>query len=302
MRITNLSLSNRVSEGVQASFQRLAKVQESVSSGKRINRLSDDAYGAVRTIDLRGYSASLDQYDRNIDSALPQLALTDTVLADVSDALSRAKSLAVSLANDSFSAQDRLNGATEVHEVLSQLLALANTKFDSRYIFAGFKNDATPFTDSGTGIVYNGDNGELKTVTGPSTTLTVNLRGNTVFQGVGVTGGVDLFDAVQDLEAALSANDVTGPDGNHTQLGRLESAMEQVISQRAEVGARVNTAEAAKDSLDLIQLRTTTLRSQIEDADAIQVYSDLARQQYAFDAALQSATRVLQPSILDFLQ
>jgi flagellin-like hook-associated protein FlgL len=43
-------------------------------------------------------------------------------------------------------------------------------------------------------------------------------------------------------------------------------------------------------------------RSDIEDADVLAAYSDFARFQYAFQAALQSASQVVQPSLLDFLR
>lgn len=302
MRVTNQALSHQVTEGIQVVFQRLAKVQEAVTTGKRINHLSDDAFGAIRTLDLRSFSTTLDQYKKNIDSALPQLEQTDAALDGATAVLDRAKKLALAMANDSHSAQDRLLSAVEVRETLQQLLSLANTKLDGRYIFAGFENEMAPFADSGASASYNGDSGEITIVTGPSSTLTINVPGYKVFQGAGITGGEDLFDILHDLETALTANDVTGPNGIRTQNGRLDKALEQILGLRAEVGARINTAEAAKESLDIMQLRTTSLRSQIKDADPIQVYSDLARQQYAFEAALQSASRVIQPSLLDYLR
>ena len=302
MRVTNQSLSHQVTDGIQSAFHRLAKVQESVSTGKRINRLSDDAYGATRAFDLRSFSTSLDQYKRNIDSALPVLEQTDAVLNDATAVLDRAKKIALAMANGTYSAQDRLQSATEIHQTLQQLLGLANTKLAGRYIFAGFKNETVPFTDSGAGVTYNGDNGEITTVTGPTSTLTTNLLGNTVFQGAGVAGGVDLFDTLHDLETALTANDVTGLDGITTQSGRLDKALDQILGLRTEVGARQNTAEATKESLDLMQIRARSLRSQLEDTDAIEAYSNLAQQQQAFEAALQSAARVIQPSLLDYLR
>src|SRR5262249_15791212 len=159
---------------------------------------------------------------------------------------------------DSHSPEDRRNSAAEVHQTLQQLLSLANTKLDGRYIFGGFKNDTAPFTDNGVSATYSGDSGDIKTVTGPSTTVTPNLTGNKVFQGVGITGGEDLFDILHDLETALTANDVTGPNGITTQSGRLDKALEQVLSLRTEVGARTQTTEAAKASLSIMQLRATS--------------------------------------------
>lgn len=302
LRVTNQSISRQVTEGLQQAYRRLAEVQEVVASGKRINRLSDDPIGAVQVLDLRSFDASLDQYDKNINSGLPFLEQSDAVLADVVKGLGRAKELALAMANDSNSAQERLLAATEVRQIFLQLLSLANSKVEDRYLFGGFKNGTAPFAEGGGVVTYSGDSGEIVVQANASTTITLNLPGDKVFQGVGVPGGVDLFDILLDLETALQANDVTGPDGINTQLGRLDAAPDQVLSFRAEVGARLNTAETTKEGLALMKTQTASLRSQIEEVDVLRVYSDFARLQHAFEAALRSASQVIQPSLLDFLR
>lgn len=302
MRVSNQALTQQVNDGIQLSFRRLAKVQEAVASGKRINHLSDDALGATRVFDLKSFTVSLEQYRKNIDNASIVLEQTDSVLGDVTNVLARAKQIALSLVNGTHSAEDRRQGINEIRGASQQLLTLANTKLDGRYIFAGYKNGTAPFSEGAGGVVYSGDSNEIHIPTSPSTNLVVTLPGDKVFQGATLTAGTDLFDTLSDLETALAANDISGPDGIHTQIGRLDAAIDQMLSFRTEVGARQNTAEVAKESLSALQLRTTELRSQLEDADAVLVYSDLARQQYAFEAALQSASRVIQPSLLDYLR
>jgi flagellin-like hook-associated protein FlgL len=56
------------------------------------------------------------------------------------------------------------------------------------------------------------------------------------------------------------------------------------------------------EALETLRIRTLGERSKIEDADVLSAYSDFARLQNAFDAALQSASQVLRPSLLDFLR
>ncbi|MCS6924392.1 MAG: flagellar hook-associated protein FlgL [Candidatus Binatia bacterium] len=302
MRVTNQSLAFQVNEGLQRAFRRLAEVQEQVTSGKRINRLSDDPTGAVRVLDLHSFVASLEQYEKNISSALPFLQQSEQVLADVEEVVGRAKELALAMANDSHSGQERALAAVEVRQLFSQLLSLANTRVENRYLFGGFRNGTAPFTEGAGGVTYGGDNGEIVVQLNTSTTVVLNLIGEQVFQGVGVTGGVDLFDTLLDLEAALQSNDVTGPDGINTQIDRLERALDQVLRFRTEVGARLRTAQTAQEGVALMKLQTIGLRSRIEDADALQVYSDFARFQHAFEAALRSAAQVFQPTLLDFLR
>jgi len=91
-------------------------------------------------------------------------------------------------------------------------------------------------------------------------------------------------------------------NGISTQIGRLDRGLSQVNGFRAEIGARLNTLSTASAGLEVMNLRTTETRSKIEDIDALKVYADFALLQQAFQAALQSSARAVQPSILDFLR
>ena len=457
LRVSTQSLSRQVNDELLLAFQRLAKVQESVSSGKRINRLSDDPIGAVRVLDLRSLEGTLDQFDKNINSAIPFLERADTVYEGVENVLFRAKELALAMANDTNSDEERRLTAVEVNQLFRQLISLANTDVDNRFIFGGFKNGSEPFAEGTGPVVYSGDDGEISIQANASTSIIVNQPGNQVFQGAGVTGGVGIFDVLQDLEKVLKAstgansislavnldsttaagagftladavgteatqavwlaqadfstditvhdsigkphnltflfakttatdfeyrvvaksdeitggtagnlyqvglegvlsfnvggtlntgastiNDITltglanGADditfsaaggelsfagsthlsqsskvitlsqvnrnGLNPQLGRLDAALNQILTFRATMGARLNTTDLAKEGLDVLKLQTISQRSLIEDADALKVFSDFARLQTAFEAALHSASQVLLPSLLNFLR
>ena len=302
MRITQQTISTQVTEGLQRSFQRLARTQEAVTSGRRINHLSDDPIGAARVLELRGFEQSLTQYEKNLNTALPAFEQADSVLDNVVDRLVRAKELALAMANDSNSPDQRVQTSKEVRELLNQVLSLANTKVENRFIFAGFVNGTPPFSEGGGVVSYSGDSGEILVQTSAASSIPMNVPGDEVFQGVGLGTGVDIFDICLDLETALQNNDVSGVSGIRTQIGRLDVAVDQILSFRAEFGARVNNAHVAKDAIGIMKIQNDERRSQIEDADALAVYSDFARYQQAFQAALQSASQLIQPSLLDFLR
>jgi len=302
MRVTNQSLSLQVTEGLQQAFRRVAETQEAVTSGKRINRISDDPIGAVRVIGLRGFEASLNQYTKNIDRALSAIEQADSVLDNVIDRLSRGKELALSMANDSNSPDQRLQTSKEVREILEGVIGLANTKVESRFIFAGFVNGTAPFAEGAGIVTYSGDGGVINVPASAASSLAINVPGDQVFKGMGLTNGQDVFDIFLDLETALQNNNVNGPDGIRSQIGRFDSAIDQILAFRADLGSRINNAQTAKDALSAIKIHNTEQRSQLEDADVLKIYSDFARYQQAFQAALQSSAQVIQPSLLDFLR
>jgi flagellar hook-associated protein 3 FlgL len=302
MRVTQQMISTQVTDGLQRAYQRLAKAQEAVTTGRRINQLSDDPIGAARVLRLRNVESSLEQYEKNLNTALPLFEQADSLLDNVVDRLVRAKELALAMANDSNSPEQRAQTAMEVRELFQQMLGIANSKIEDRFIFAGFINGAPPFAQSGGAVNYNGDGGEIFVQTGAASSIALNVAGDRIFQGAGLAAGVDIFDIYMDLDAALQNNDVGGADGIRTQIGRLDAAIGQVLGFRAEFGARANSAQAAKQAIEVMKVQYAERRSQIEDADALAVYSDFARYQYAFQAALQSASQMLRPSLLDFLR
>jgi flagellar hook-associated protein 3 FlgL len=94
----------------------------------------------------------------------------------------------------------------------------------------------------------------------------------------------------------------TDTNGFNPQLGRIDAAINQLDTFRAEVGARLNRTQLSTNALEVFKSSTMAQRSKLEDADVLSVYSDFSRYQQALQAALKSAAEVVQMSLLDFLR
>ncbi len=121
-------------------------VIEKLSSQKNINRLSDNPIGMTRLLDLRKTKTSLDQIKGNINHAKGFLSISETKLTAVSDLLIRAQELAIGQATGIATQESRAIAAKELQEIISELLTQANATFNDKYIFAGSKNSAPPFS------------------------------------------------------------------------------------------------------------------------------------------------------------
>ncbi len=144
---------------------------------------------------------------------------------------------------------------------------------------------------------YNGDTNDSAIEIGNNVTTATLLNGDSVF--VGSRGGTDVFAALQSLTRALSSNNV---DGIQTAHAALTNAHNQVLQSQGTVGARTNRLQGIQDGLGQSKADIETLLSGIEDIDFAKAASDLTIQQLALQAAAQSASRVLQTSLLDFLR
>ncbi|MFH0730478.1 MAG: flagellar hook-associated protein FlgL [Pseudomonadota bacterium] len=185
MRITHTTL-------YQASQTRLAdllgefqKANGEVSSGKRINTLSDDPVGLSRVLDLRSSLSNLDQMSGNIAMANTWLNGAETALSSVTDIVDEAKVLSISMNNASLSSAERANAAVQVDEMLGQLLDLANTRVSGQYIFSGTKLDTKPYAfddaTNPTTAIYSGNEGAFTLKTGKDTSMAVGYSGEAVF-------------------------------------------------------------------------------------------------------------------------
>jgi len=294
MRVTNQLITGTVTRNLFKKNEQLLETQTKISSGKRINEPSDDPVGMGKVLDSRRILSSVDQYDRNIRHGESWLVQTDASLGDVDQLLIRAKELAVLGATETSNPQMRAAAAEEVESIYDQVMRLGNTKMGNSYIFAGHKTDVAPFTrDSDYNITYGGDQGEIGTVIGEQVDVTVNLNGEDVFMST-----VNIFDILRDLRNALQNNDT---HAIQDQIELLDEGLNQIISKRAEVGAMLNQLETTENHWADFRVNVTQVLSDSEDVDMYRAVTDLATRETAYKAALAASARIVQPTLIDFL-
>jgi flagellar hook-associated protein 3 len=115
---------------------------------------------------------------------------------------------------------------------------------------------------------------------------------------LGIAGSPDIIGTLLTLKDALNRNDAEDISNTMKILG---DGHNKLLSTLASVGAKVQRLETTDTRLEDFKLNVTKLLSEVEDADIVKVATDLAAQQTAYQAALQAAAQMLQPSLLDFI-
>ncbi len=299
MRVTNQLMANNVTSNLFKITEQLLDTQNMVSSGKRINKPSDDPVGTGQVLDYRKTISSINQYTRNIDQGEAQLNVTDSTLGEVENLIMRAKELALFQATATANQETREITAEEVKGIYDHVLQLANTKLGNNYIFAGYKIDTPPFSRSEDYVAsYQGDDGEIKIIAGENVNVKINMNGDEVFTGEALADGVNVFNILKELKVGLESNDTTAISD---QIESLDKALDQVLTARTETGAKLNQLETTKNHWADFKLNFETMLSETEDADIIKVITDLLSQETAYQASLSSAAKIIQTSLLDFL-
>ena len=294
MRVTNKYLADSVTSNFYKNTEQLLKAQTLVSSGKKINKPSDDPIGIGKVLDYRKKISSIDQYARNINHGQAWLGITDSTLGDVDNLLIRAKEQAVYQASETANADTRAIAAEEIVNIYDQIIQLGNTKFGNSYIFSGHAITTSPFDrDDDFNATYHGNDGDISLIIGENVEININTIGDEAF-----TGQENIFDILRDLKDGLEANDTSLIS---EQIERLDGALNQILEVRAEVGAKLNRLESTENYWINFKFSTEELLSDTEDADIAKAMTDLAVKEAAYQASLAASARIIQPSLIQFL-
>lgn len=181
MRVTDNMLTGRVFFNMQRALTRFLEMQTQMSSGRRINKPSDDPLGIIHDLDLRSELAKNAQYQKNIHQAQNWVQVYDTVLADLKDMVTTAKEIAIAMASGSYDNVAREASASQVKSIFDQMMHLSHSDLEGMFVFSGFRTDQKALSAASNGVRFDGDAGQIKFPIGASSDLTVNLNGADVF-------------------------------------------------------------------------------------------------------------------------
>ena len=146
MRVT--SMLPDVQYELQQSQQNLSTALQQVSTGLRVNQLSDDPTASANMVRSLAASSAVDRYTSTGNTVLSTLQSADSALSSVVTSLNSALSLGTQGANGTMNSADRTGVATQIQAVLSNVVAQANTSFQGSYVFAGTASTTPPFVQA----------------------------------------------------------------------------------------------------------------------------------------------------------
>ena len=185
MRISSIEQFQQGIDSILNQQAKLNQTQLQLATGKKVLKPSDDPAVATQLLNLSSLKANNLQYDRNINTALNELELQESVLASSGNLLQRVRELVIQANNATQGLQTREAIADEISNLADELLQLANTKSPSgEYIFAGYNSRTPAFAKSDAGFVYQGDQGQRLLQVSEDTQLAVRDNGADLFQGM----------------------------------------------------------------------------------------------------------------------
>lgn len=296
-RITNSMVSRNVLADLNATYERLDRTRMKASSGKEINRPSDNPYGTARALAMRESLDGTRQHQRNIQDAAGWQASTEQALARMTEVVQRARDLTIQGATDTSGPTARTAIAAELDQLVEELKEHGNATYAGRYVFGGTLTTQPPYAPGATDT-YGGDTQTIAREIGPGVALQINLTGDRVLGSGG--GDNKLLSVLRNIATHLRAGDSASL--RSVDIGALEANLDSLMDVRAENGAKTNRLESALTRLSEFEETTIRQLSETEDADFAKTMIEYSTQQAAYQAALKAGASIVQASLMDFLR
>ena len=225
----------------------VAKSIEKLSSGMRINRAGDDASGLAVSEKMRSQIRGLNQAGQNIQNGVSFIQTTEGYLQETTDILQRLRELSVQSANGIYTDEDRMQIQVEVSQLVDEVNRIAShAQFNGMNLLTGaFAMESTTNRVMQLQVGANMDQ-NAKIYIGTMTAKALGL---------------------QDIQGDSGSLTIATPEAANQAIGTLDSALQMVSKQRADLGAYQNRLEHVVRGLDVGAENLQASESRIRDAN-----------------------------------
>lgn len=279
---------------LQRIKERLALNNTRIATGKRITTPGDDPSGAAHILDFGTTIESNNQFMKQADSAMGYLRSAE-------DAINAAVDLNIQLQELSVQGTEANRGPSMVPQldaIRTNLLALANTQVQGKYIFAGTMTQTAPFVDSAppASPTYAGNSGVINVNVTASSTVATNIPGDQVFFGGSASS--NMFQAIADLRDGFLNNDSVKIQAA---ADNLKTVMDNLNQSLANLGGQESMVINLKDTLSGVNLTLQELQGTIQDADYAQAMTDFTSDQTMQSVTLSTLAKTNKQNLFDYL-
>ncbi len=281
--------------GLQQTTQTDDQTLEELSTGQKLNELSDNPAEAASLVTLRFQNDADTQYLQNISTVTGSMNVADSALSSVVEALTTAQSVGTEGAGGTLNSSNLQALAQQIQGIQQEIMGLANTSYDGEYLFAGTATTTQPYvadSSSSSGVTYNGNNNTNSVEISQGEAMPTNLPGSQIFSN----STNDVFQSLQDLYNALNT------DGDiSSATAEVQSALNYVSQQQTFYGNSVDRLQSAQTFLTQQQTQLTETQSNMLDANMAQTVTTLTQAQTTQQALLDAGANISQLDLFDYL-
>ena len=332
MRITNRMITSKYVRSLNQISSDLNRLNNKVTSGRSFTKASENTSAAIRAYQLRRDMSKSEGFMANIQHAETTLRNSESSIMHIQELVQNAQTKIIQGVNGTQSESERKIIATELRNIQDQMLQTLNSSSSDMYYFGGTNTTEKPFTlDTDGKLMYNGT--PLYSLTsGPANDLLADSRfvdiglnvrvdatgqidSTSVFKysipGLQITGygeedingeiiSSNLYDLIGRMATELESSTYNS-DMADKLLGKLQQTSPKVVHALTDVGAKTSYLEFITDRLETKEFNDQERQMKLEAADPAETIIYFKSQEAAYNAALQMGTKIIQPSIFDYM-
>ena len=283
-------MQNNMMNNLFKSQAAMNKYLNQVQTGERIERPSDDPVIAMKGMSYRTALREIEQYQRNTDGIRSWMDNADDALDKGTQVMQRLEELAVQASTGTNSEDEHTAIKAEVEELEKQLIEVANTRVNGKYIFNGTDTNEKPVNQDGSLNIGTGRGQDVNIEISEDIQFTVNVKPDDVFPE-------EIFQNIESFKLALDG------DGDIDEsLDKIQSSSRGLVEGRAKLGARMNRLELIADRLEQQGITAEETMKKNVGVDFEEAITNLLSQEVTHRAALSAGAKIIQPSLIDFLR
>lgn len=305
--------SNRnLMSGITSQQNKLYELYNKMNDPNKLKytNISENPIDASDLLRINKQLSEIGAYAKNISDARIQINQQDSVFSTIVDKMQRLNELAIQAANTPSGEEGFKACAIEIEQITQNIIDLANSQYDGKYIFAGTNVTTEPFSMAEDGsIVYNGtpennSAGYQRSLDiSDDIKIELNSAGDSIF-GVYDANDPDnsfgLFKVLGDLNKILKTEPMDN-EAVHDQLDNIQNSIKNISQIQAKHSSTVSKLTMAENILEDSKLTLTSRHAEIGEIDVASTISDLVQQTYALQASMQAYSMISNMSLLDYI-
>ncbi|MCH8557611.1 MAG: hypothetical protein LAT84_07315 [Balneolia bacterium] len=297
MRVTQQLLFSNFMRDINKNRGEMGRIQSDLSSGKMVRVPSQGPVEFERSRIIEENIRKEEQYQNNISTGLRHSRAAQEALDETLDRLIEIKGALVQGATDTSSSSTRQTMARKIEGIRDTLVNTLNLSSGDRYLFAGTNSSQPPFgldEEAEGGVSNSSSTSNPRVLVADGVSLDVSVNGVDLRD----TGAGDLFGIIDDIIAALDANDT---ETLSQLMPSADRAIEHVSNEAAKVGININRMDFLFEQYESSKINQRAEVSNLVDTDYAMAFSELQRNQIAYESAMAVHSTMFSNTLLNFI-
>lgn len=303
--------SNRESmlNAITTQQNKLYDLYNKINTNQKFTNISENPIDASDVLRINKQLAEIEAYTKNIKDANTQIQAQDEIFSSIVEKMQRINDLAIQAANTPSGEKGFKACALEIEQLTQNIIDLANTQYDGKYIFSGTNVTTSPFTMNADGsITYAGTPndhyaGYQRTFEiSDGVKIEVNSAGDTIFGTYDPndpTKSSGLFGTLGKLNQIMSGD--VDNIAVRDMLTDIQGSIEHISEIQSKHSITVNKLTMTTEILDSSELNLTSRKAELTEVDLPSAISQLTQQNYALQASMQAYSMISNQSLLDYI-